>query len=116
MGFSTTQFPDSEVVCVHIPPQLTSANADELIRLLRDLVEKGTVRIVLDMQETRRVDSSGIGAIVSRISYLRSHQGDVRLAAVQDFVKKVLQITHLDKILQIYPTCEKAVESFKEKP
>ena len=60
------------------------------------------------------MDSSGLGAIVSKIAVTRSNNGDIRLAAVQKYIDYLLNLTHLNKILQIYPNIEDAVESFNQ--
>lgn len=112
MAFELTRFLDETVTCIEIPSKLTTENSNTLITLLRELVEKGEVKIVVNLDRTKRIDSSGIGAIVSQIATLRAKQGDIRLANVHDFVKEVLEITHLDKVIQIYPSLEEAIRSY----
>jgi anti-sigma B factor antagonist len=112
MEFQIEKYPEEQVVCIRVPGRLTQENADELMSLLKQFTESGEVQLVLDMSTTERIDSSGIGAIVSQIASLRSKQGDVRLAEVQPFVQEVLKVTHLDKILKIFPTCQEAIKSY----
>jgi len=115
MEFQIEKYPEEQVVCIRVPGRLTRENADALIDLLKQFTESGEVRLVLDMSATERIDSSGIGAIVSQIASLRSKQGDVRLAEVHTFVQEVLKVTHLDKILQIFSTCQEAIKSYGQK-
>ncbi len=114
MSFRLSNFLDDTVTCIEIPSKLTTDNSQDLINLLRELVEKEQVKIVVNLDRTKRIDSSGIGAIVSQIATLRSRQGDIRLANVHDFVKEVLEVTHLDKVIKIFPTLEEAVQSYRK--
>ncbi len=114
MSFQLRKYLDDAVTCIEIPSKLTSENSQALIDLLQELVEKGNVRIIVDLDRTKRIDSSGIGAIVSQIATLRSRQGDIRLANVHDFVREVMSVTHLDKVIRIYSNLEEAVQSYRK--
>lgn len=112
MPFHTRMDESRNVFIIEIPERLNMANADELKTPLNQAVEAGHYNIVLDMMKTRYVDSTGLSAILSRISALRASQGDVRLAFQADFIRELLSITNLDKILQYYESVEDAVQSF----
>ena len=114
MAFPLNSYSEGRVTCIEVPARLTRDNSPDLIALLRELVEKGQVKIVVNMLQTRRIDSSGIGALVSQIATLRARQGDIRLANVHDFVREVLSITHLDQVIKIFPSLEEAVQSYGE--
>ena len=58
--------------------------------------------------------TSGLGAIVSRIAAARSNQGDVRLASAGDSIDNLLELTHLNKILNSYKDVEQAIISYRE--
>jgi len=69
--------------------------------------------LVVDLGETEFMDSSGIGALVSRIAVTRSNQGDIRLASVRESISKLLSITNLDKIFVCFDDVRSAVKSFE---
>ncbi|HYC04501.1 MAG TPA: STAS domain-containing protein [Azospirillaceae bacterium] len=72
------------------------------------LIEGGADRIVLDLTAVSFVDSSGLGAIVSALKQLGS-RGDLVLAGLQPPVRKLLQLTRLDRVFKTYDTAEDAV-------
>lgn len=76
------------------------------------LVEHGHVKLVFDMHDVSRLDSAGIGTLVS--SFLRAHRhgGTVKLLHVSPRASRLLNITKLDGVFEIYDTEEAAVESF----
>jgi len=114
MEYAIKKHKGGSVIEITIPERLTSDSSDDLKRLLKELVDNQRYKIVLNLRNTRYVDSSGLGAIVSKISVLRSNNGDIRLAAVQNYIKELLELTHLNKIIKSYKSMEEAVNSFEE--
>lgn len=112
MKFNSSYALDGKIFVVKIPKQLSADISEEFKDFLYDVVDSGNYRIVIDLSETEYVDSSGLGAIVSRLAYCRSLHGDIRLAFPSEFMNSLLKITHLDQVLKVYPTVEEAVNSF----
>jgi anti-sigma B factor antagonist len=67
--------------------------------------------LVLDLSEVRYVDSGGLGALVGVLTSTRAAGGDLRLAAPNERVSRVLKTTHLDRVFHIHPTAEEAVKA-----
>lgn len=114
MGLNTREENDGRVVIIEIPGRLTLESSGELKEFLKELMEEKKFRIVMDLNQTTYVDSSGLGAIVSKIAMTRSNAGDIRLAHVAPNIQELLELTHLTQILQVYESTEKAVASFDE--
>lgn len=77
-----------------------------------DQAELEFCRIVLNLSETTRMDSMGLGLLVRHAYRLNKRGGTIRLAAPQPFVAHLLNITKLSGFLQSYPTEEEAIQSF----
>lgn len=71
---------------------------------IHELTEQGTDRIVLDLGGLSFMDSTGLGVLVAGLKRLKSRGGELVLAQMQDPVKKVLQVTGLDKVFDIRPS------------
>ena len=112
MEFHFSESQDGNVVVVEIPKYLSADISEDFKDFLYDLVDQGKFRIVIDLSHAEYVDSSGLGAIVSRLAYCRSLQGDIRLASPSEFMTSLLKITHLDQVLKVFPDVENAVSSF----
>ncbi|MGB7136137.1 MAG: STAS domain-containing protein [Acidobacteriaceae bacterium] len=69
-------------------------------------------RVVLNIADVARIDSSGLGLLVRFAANLRKRGGDLRLAAPRPFVTELLNITLLSTVLQTSPTEQEAVHSF----
>ena len=112
MAFVTAETPDGKVVIVEGPGRLDANISDDFKKLINELADHGKSCLVIDMQKTEFMDSSGLGALVSRIAATRANQGDVRLASPSPFIVNLLNITHLDKVFKCFDDVESAIKSF----
>jgi anti-sigma B factor antagonist len=103
-----------KIVVIDAPERVAGELADELRNLIGSLVKNNKYKIIVDFSKTIYIDSSGLGALVSRIAISRSNKGDIRLAHVGPKIKNLLELTHLDKILIQYTSLKEALEDFKE--
>ena len=75
MAFITSETPDGKVVIVEGPDRLEANISDDFRKMINDLVDQGKTRLVIDMEKTDFMDSSGLGALVSRIAATRANHG-----------------------------------------
>lgn len=111
MPFQTQESPDG-IVVITCPGQLTVRNSKDLKKIFADFVAAGKYKFVADLSATRYVDSSGLGAIVSRISLCRSNKGDVRIVTQVPLIKSLLNVTNLNKILKCFDDLDSALADF----
>jgi len=100
------------ITVIDCPHRLDANVSDQLKNLMIDLIEKNKYKIVINLSGTKYVDSSGLGAIVSRISVTRSNKGDVRLVTQTKSILDLLDLTRLNKILKCYDEVKTALDSF----
>jgi anti-sigma B factor antagonist len=83
---------------------------------LRDLIHvltgEGTKKFVLNLARTEFIDSYGIGELVRSYSVVRQTGGELKLAAVNQKVLEVLEISRLNKLFEIYPMESAAFQAF----
>ncbi len=65
-------------------------------------------RIVLDLSGVDVCDSSGLNLMEQTHLMATRHGGWLRVAGVQSIVWKLLDATHLTRVLQLYETAEQA--------
>jgi anti-sigma B factor antagonist len=83
---------------------------DEEVGLL--IGEKRT-RVIFDLSGVHFLDSSAVGCIVRNLTRLKNSGGSLRLAGVKGMVEGVLKLTHVDKVIEIYPT---ALDASQDSP
>lgn len=88
--------------------RLNMVSAPKLRTFVADVVASGSNRIVVNLQETSFMDSSGLGALIGCLKAARQAGGDLRIAAVQPQVKMVLELTSMDRVLTSYASADEA--------
>ena len=83
---------------------------------IKELVEEGFIKIVLDVGKLKWVNSSGLGAMISAMTTINNAGGDMRIANVTEKIKSLFMITQLVKVFKSYETSERAVASFTANP
>jgi anti-anti-sigma factor len=81
--------------------------APQMSALLMPLMQPSS-RTVIEMSGTPFMDSSGLAAIIEAAARARDVDGYLCLAAPSDRVKKVLQITGVDTLIDVFDSLESA--------
>ncbi len=68
---------------------------------VRDLLSKGSKKILLNLGDVNYIDSSGIGELVSAYTTVRNQGGDLKLLNLTKKVHDLLQITKLYTVFDI---------------
>ncbi len=84
--------------------RLDAHNANDLKAELLALFDQGKKNILIDLQDVRFIDSSGLGALVSGFKNAITNQGSLKLASLQPQVKSMFELTRLHRVFDIYPT------------
>ena len=79
---------------------------------IRDLVNKGNRKMLLDLAEVTYIDSSGIGELVSGFTTVTNHGGQLKLLGLTKRVQDLLQITKLYTVFEVYDDESVAVRGF----
>jgi anti-sigma B factor antagonist len=79
---------------------------------IRDLMERGNKRILLNLYEVDYVDTSGIGELVRIHTTLRKQGGQLKLVNLHKRLMDILQMTCLHRVLDIQTDEASAIKSF----
>lgn len=79
---------------------------------VRDTLQKGSKRILLNMGDVDYIDSSGLGELVSAYTTVKNQGGDLRLLHLTKKVHDLLQITKLYTVFDIRDDEAGAVSAF----
>jgi anti-sigma B factor antagonist len=102
------------VTVVGIHGSVDGLTADHLLRTLADRVSEGSSRLVADCSALEYTSSAGLRSLLGAVKLARQQGGDLRLAAIQPAVLRVLDLSGFTSILKHYPDVEAAVVSFAE--
>lgn len=77
------------------------------------LIRENPKRVIFDLSGVHYIDSAAVGCIVRSFVRLRNSGGTLRLAGVKGMVEGVLKLTHVDKLIGVYPT---AMDASQDSP
>lgn len=95
------------------PLDLHGQRLEDLGETLRSLLDRGSLRIVLDLDKVRFIDSAGLGELVAWKKRAAELGGDVRLLRPQPRVRDVFEATALTLVFRIFDSEAEAVTSFR---
>lgn len=90
--------------------KLDAIHAPELKSEIVMLSKSGTKNLVMDLSETRYIDSSGLSAVLVANRACRDANGTFVLCGLQETVKKLITISQLESVLKITPTLNEAID------
>jgi anti-sigma B factor antagonist len=106
-----------DIAVLDISGRITLGEGNIMLRdLVRDLTDKGTRKIVLNLGEVQYIDSSGIGELVKTHTTVRNQGGQLRLANLSKRVSDLLQMTRLTAVFDIDRDEASSLESLGDHP
>jgi anti-sigma B factor antagonist len=103
----------NDIVIINVKEErLDAHNSGDLKSKMQKLFEEGNKNILIDLKDVRFIDSSGLGALVSGFKNAISHQGSLKLSALQPQVKSMFELTRLHRVFEIFASSSEALENY----
>jgi anti-sigma B factor antagonist len=111
--FATTR-EFSGITLVDLSGRISLGDGSALLRkTVRDLLDEGRTKIILNLGDVNYIDSSGIGELVSGFTAVRNRGGELKLLNLTKKIHDLLQITKLFTVFEVYSEESTAVRSFE---
>ena len=85
---------------------------DRTNETIKDLLNAGESRLLLDLAEVPMIDSSGIGILVKAMASAKQRGGGVKLLSPSKFVVQTLKLIGVLNLFEIFQDENVAVQSF----
>jgi len=103
-----------DVMIVHCHGRIVYRDeAVALSRLVGQLLQHSS-KVILDMSGVNSIDSAGIGDLALLQTWAQERDADLKIAGANTFVRNLLDLTNLDSVLDVHPTLDSALASFRE--
>jgi anti-sigma B factor antagonist len=106
-----------EAVVVRVRGDVDSSTVDQLVGNLIDALDMASAQparlLVIDLQQVSFFGSAGLNAMLDSHEQGRTAGTTVRLVASHGQVLQPIEVTELDRILDIYPTLSEAIRGVK---
>lgn len=101
------------VTVVDLSGRITLGEGSSVLRdTVRDLLNRGQKKILLNLGDITYIDSSGIGELVSGFTTVTNQGGQLKLLNLTKKVHDLLQITKLYTVFEVHTDETAAVRSF----
>jgi len=86
---------------LHTAPELRSA--------ISEAIDGGSESLVIDLSEVTFIDSMTLGVLLSALKQLRPSGGSVSIVCSDPHIRRIFEITLLDRVFALYETREEAL-------
>ena len=101
------------VTVVDVSGRITLGEGSSTLReTVRDLLNRGEKKILLNLGDVTYIDSSGIGELVSGCTTVTNQGGQLKLLSLTKKVHDLLQITKLYTVFDVHDDETAAIRSF----
>lgn len=88
-------------------------SARELDDLRKEVLEQKDTRVIIDLSRVTRIDSAGLGQLMSCYSHLVRNQGELKMINPAPQIQNVLEMTGLSSLIPTFHSEEEAIGSFE---
>src|SRR6187200_1422689 len=85
-------------------------------RCIHDLIDRGRLKILVDLAAVTYIDSSGVGMMAAMLKTVRKHGGDIRLMRLNTRGQRLLSVAKLHSTFELFTDETMALVSFGYRP
>ena len=111
MEFKSEKFSDVTVIHVFLT-RATLAKAVIFKDYVSEIVDGGSIKIIIDLSICEYIDSTFLGAMVSILKKVNSLNGDLRLVYNKEVPSLLFVLTRMDKVFKTFTALDDALASF----
>ena len=89
-------------------PDATSLNEQ-----IHKLIGENKKKVVVDLEEVKFINSSGLGMLIGGLTTLRNSGGEMKLAHASKKIEDLLKMTKLNSVFDIHGSVNEAVAALK---
>jgi anti-sigma B factor antagonist len=108
-----TRTPREGVAVIALDGEVDVYTSPRLKQEMVDLLNRGQVHLVVDLNEVAYLDSTGLGVLIGGLKRAREREGDLRLICENMRILRIFEITGLTKIFEIDKDEEEALSRLK---
>jgi anti-sigma B factor antagonist len=113
MSVKLTTRKNGEVTIIDASGKLTLGEGTGALRTkIRELVDGGSKRIILNLADVTYMDSSGLGGLIAAHTTVTTAGGEMKLLSLAKRVHDLLKITKLYTVFEVFEDEASAVASF----
>jgi len=102
-----------DIPVLSISGKIDAVTSKDLKAALIGLIDHNKNFLIFNMEKVEFLSSSGLRVLMASLNKLKHRDRDLKLAALQPFVKEVFFMTGANRFFSIYPSQGEAIESLQ---
>jgi len=100
------------VTLIHLGGSLDAETSPKFDAKIKGEIEKGAQKIVCNLQRLDYIASAGLGVLISANDILSRRGGEIRIAAMNEKIKKIFKLLGFINLFKIFEDDHSAMNSF----
>jgi anti-sigma B factor antagonist len=104
---------ESDVVVISLSGKLMGGpDAEEVRQVVRDSLEQGQRKILIDIADVSWVNSTGLGILIASHVTVSNAGGHLKLSGVSKRINQIFMVTKLHTVFETHETVPDALQAF----
>lgn len=104
---------DNQASVIDLEGEVDVYTAPQLKQQIINLLDGGVKHVIVNLEAVDYLDSTALGVLIGGLKRLRERDGTLDLICPNPRIKRIFEITGLDKIFDIYATEVEATTKLK---
>ena len=105
---------EGDITVAFIVPRFDAYIANEVDSALRELITKGSKKIVCDFSQTDYVASAGLRVLLSAAKSLQKLGGQIVMTSLKPYVYEVFEISGFKQLFKIFSSQSEAMQALSK--
>ena len=101
--------PSADLAIVELEGEVDIYSSPQFREALSQGIGEGATRVVVDLAKVTFIDSTALGVVVGGVKSLRARGGSLDIVCRDDNIRRIFEITGLDRILGMYRSLDEAL-------
>jgi anti-sigma B factor antagonist len=89
-------------------------DADVFKSELQKLIDSGKKKIILNLENVKFMNSSGLGILIGGLTTIRKHGGDLKLCNADKRISSLLMVSQLNSVFDHHFSLQSAIDAFEK--
>ncbi len=103
---------EGEVRIIELEGRLDVHLSMEVESAVNEIIDSGDIYLIFDLEGVKYLSSSGLRIFIAALRKLNKLKGQLKLANLNESVKRIFKVVELIDLFDIYPSVEEALKSF----
>jgi anti-sigma B factor antagonist len=105
---------EPNIVVLHLSGRIGMGRpSEELEAAIQELIQQNVSKVIVNLADVQRVDSTGFGTLVTSSQKLKRAGGEMRIVGAHGVVEEIAHSSQIPRIVPFHATLADAVAAFQ---